>query len=157
MWKLKTSLLFVVLAAVCLPQSATELASPEIRRVGNRLSCKCGACGNTVGTCQMLQCHYTHPARQRIAELQKAGMNDDQIVDTFVKERGLVALAVPPAEGFNLVGWVMPYTVAGLGLLGILFYLKRFRRRQELQPIAVQPVVDERYRKRIEQEMSELD
>ncbi|HYP12630.1 MAG TPA: cytochrome c-type biogenesis protein CcmH [Bryobacteraceae bacterium] len=157
MRKFKSSLLVFALAAVCLPQTATQLVTPEIRRVGDRLACKCGACNNTVGTCQMLQCHYTHPARERIAEMQKQGLNDDQIVNSFVKERGLVALAVPPSEGFHLLGWIMPFIAIGFGLIAVWAFLRRNRRKPDLVEIPPDPQRDERYRKRIEQEFSELD
>ena len=56
----------------------------------------------------MLGCHYCSPARERIASMQKRAISDETIIDTFVKEIGMVALAVPPAEGFNLLAWVMP-------------------------------------------------
>lgn len=162
MKQFKSSVLILALASICLPQTASQLVTPEIRRVGDRLACKCGACNNTVGTCQMLQCHYTHPARERIAEMQKTGLNDDQIVDTFVKERGLAALAAPPAEGFHLLGWTMPFVAIGLGLMAIWAYIKRFRPRPAMvhsgaqTPTSERAPIDEKYRRRVE-ELDELD
>ena len=156
MWKLKSSILLLILAAVCLPQTGTDLVTPEIRRVGDRLACKCGVCNNTVATCQMLQCHYTYPAREKIGEMQKAGMGDQQIVDAFVKERGIVALAAPPMHGFNILGWVMPFVVLGIGLGAITVWMKRFRKPKAIAA-EVDPQAYERYRKRIEQEATELD
>jgi len=156
MRKLKSSALLLIVAAVCLPQSGTDLVTPEIRRVGDKLACKCGVCNNTVATCQMLQCHYSHPAREKIAEMQKAGMGDQQIVDAFVKERGIVALAVPPLEGFHLLGWVMPFIVIAIGLGGIALWMKRFRKPKPAIAV-VEPQAFERYRKRIEQETADLE
>ena len=69
MQKFKNSFLLLVLAAVCLPQTATQLVTPEIRRVGDKLACRCGVCNNTVATCQMLECHYSLPARQKFSTL----------------------------------------------------------------------------------------
>src|SRR6476620_311943 len=102
-------LLILALAAVCLPQTSTQLVTPEIKRVGDKLACKCGACNNTVATCSMLECHYSLPAREKIGEMQKSGAGDQTIVDVFVKEGGLSALASPPTQGFSLLGWVMPF------------------------------------------------
>ena len=59
----------MLVTAICLAQSASELQTPEIRRVGDKLACLCGACKNTVATCQMLHCHYAYPARQKIARM----------------------------------------------------------------------------------------
>jgi cytochrome c-type biogenesis protein CcmH len=156
MSKWKSSILLLVVSAACLPQSGTGLVTPEIRRVGDKLACKCGACNNTVATCQMLECHYSHPAREKIGEMQKAGMGDQQIVDAFVKEQGIVALATPPMQGFHLLAWTMPFVAIGIGLAAIAFWMKRFRRpRPALQP--AEAVLDEKYQKRIEREMEELD
>jgi cytochrome c-type biogenesis protein CcmH len=149
--------LLFVLVGVCLPQTASQLVTPEIRRVGDKLACKCGACNNTVGNCPMIGCHYSSPARERIASMQKAGMSDQSIVDTFVKEMGLVALAVPPAEGFNLMAWVMPFVAIGLGLAAIFVYWKRFRRPAAVASSTSEPVIDEKYRQRIEAETADLD
>jgi cytochrome c-type biogenesis protein CcmH len=146
----------LILAGLCLPQTGTQYVTPEIRRVGDKLACKCGSCNNTVGTCQMLQCHYTSPAREKIATMQKAGMSDQAIVDAFVKEMGIAALAVPPAEGFHLLGWVMPFIAIGLGLVLIYAYVKRFRKPAPAAATA-EPEIDEAYRKRIEKELADLD
>src|SRR5215218_9132115 len=116
--KSKSRLLLVLaLASICLSQTATKLVTPEIRRVGDKLACKCGACNNTVATCQMLECHYSLPARERIGQMQKAGMDDKTIVDAFVKEGGLAALAAPPTDGFNLLAWVMPFIAISFGVV----------------------------------------
>ncbi len=64
----------------------------------------------------MLHCHYSSPAREKIAGMLAAGMSDDQIVDSFVKGAGPQALTVPPAEGFNILAWVMPFAAIALGL-----------------------------------------
>jgi cytochrome c-type biogenesis protein CcmH/NrfF len=151
-------LLFFVVG-ISLPQTASQLVTPEIRRVGDKLACKCGACNNTVATCQMIGCGYATPARERIAALQKQGLSDQSIIDTYVKEMGIVALAVPPAEGFHLLGWIMPFVAIGLGLCAIAIYWKRFRKPALAgnATAPAEPEIDEKYRKRIEAEMADLD
>jgi cytochrome c-type biogenesis protein CcmH/NrfF len=83
------------------------------------------------------------------------GMADDAIVAVFVKEQGLSALAAPPAEGFNLLGWVMPFIALAGGLGVIWLYIKRFRKPVEAVAPPLEPAVDQRYRERIEKELSE--
>jgi cytochrome c-type biogenesis protein CcmH len=150
-------LLFVV-AGLSIPQTSTTYLTPDIKRVGDKLACKCGSCNNTVATCQMLACHYTGPAREKIAAMQKEGASDQAVIDNFIKEVGIAALASPPAEGFNLLGWVMPFAALLLGLIPIFVYMKRFRRQpapgSDSPPV---PVIDEKYRKKIEADMAELD
>jgi cytochrome c-type biogenesis protein CcmH/NrfF len=157
MLKLRTSILFTILAGLCISQTSTQLLTPEIRRVGDRLACKCGACNNTVATCQMLECHYTHPARQKIATLQSGGMSDDKIVDTFVQESGLSALAAPPTEGFHLLGYLMPFLAIGLGLAAIGLYFRHFQKTATAAGPALSPQIDERYRQKIEKDMADLE
>src|SRR5262245_12125150 len=106
-WRISVFILGVT--ALCVAQSPVQLVTGEIRRVGDRLGCLCGSCKNTVATCQMLECHYSLPARQKIAQLLGSGMTDDSIVASFVKERGVQALAVPPVQGFSSLAWVMPF------------------------------------------------
>jgi cytochrome c-type biogenesis protein CcmH len=150
------AVLLFVLAGSGRAQSASQLVTPDIRRVGDKLACKCGSCTNTVATCQMLGCGYSTPAREKIAAAQKAGQSDQAIIDGFVKEMGIVALAVPPASGFNLLAWTMPFIGIVLGLGAIFLYWKRFHSRTPAAAVAA-PEIDENYRKRIEAEMADLD
>ncbi len=156
MRQLKSSLLVFVAAALCLAQSEADLVTPQIRRVGDKLACLCTSCKNTVATCQMLRCGYTHPARQKIAALQLAGKGDQEIIDGFVKERGLRALAVPPAEGFNRLAWIMPFATIGFGLFGIWLYIKRFRKPIPA-PVVQGPDPLGRFREEIEKDLAKLD
>jgi cytochrome c-type biogenesis protein CcmH len=158
MRKFRNSLLILMLAAVCLPQTATQLVTPEIRRVGDKLACKCGVCNNTVATCQMLECHYSLPARQKIAALQKQGQSDETIIAGFVKENGIAALSSPPAEGFNLLGYLMPIVGVLVGLGAIFLFLKNSR--QKAVPADFPQLDSEmltRYRERIDKDMAKLD
>ncbi|MBC7924203.1 MAG: cytochrome c-type biogenesis protein CcmH [Bryobacteraceae bacterium] len=150
-----TIALLFLLAGLSIPQtSTTTYVTPEIRRVGDKLACKCGSCNNTVATCQMLQCHYSSPAREKIAAALKAGSDDQSIVDGFVKEVGLAALAAPPASGFSLLSYLMPFAAILLGLAAILVYWKRFRKPASAPAPAE---ISDRYRREIEAEMAERE
>ena len=116
MFRLRNSALALLLAGYCLGQSSSQYVTPEIRRVGSKLACLCGACKNTVATCQMLECHYSLPARQRIAKMQKEGSTDPVIIDEFVKREGKKALAEPPNEGFGIMALATPVLAIGAGL-----------------------------------------
>ena len=157
MRKFRNSFLLLVLAAVCLPQTATQLVTPEIRRVGDKLACKCGVCNNTVATCQMLECHYSLPARQKIAEAQKKGESDETIIAGFVKEGGISALSSPPNEGFNSLGYLMPVFGVVAGLLAIFLFMKRARKPVAAPVPELDPEMLSRYRDRIDKEMAKLD
>jgi cytochrome c-type biogenesis protein CcmH/NrfF len=151
----RTSLAIIFVTSLCIAQSPTAFLTADVRRAGDKLACLCGACKNTVGTCQMLGCHYAAPAREKIAELQKAGMNDDQVAAFFVKREGLKAFAVPPAEGFNAMSWLMPPIAILLGLMGIAWWIKRSRR-----PVLVNELPDgsmDRVRAELDKEMAKFE
>lgn len=152
-WKTSLAILFV--ASLCVAQSPTQFLTADVRRAGEKLACLCGACKNTVGTCQMLGCHYAAPAREKIAEMQKAGMNDETVAGFFVKREGLKAWAVPPAEGFNAMSWVMPPLALVLGLVGIAWWIKRSRR-----PVLANELPDgsmDRVRAELDKEMAKFE
>ena len=152
-WKTSLAILFVT--SLCIAQSPTALLTPEVRRAGEKLACLCGACKNTVGTCPMLGCHYAAPAREKIAEMQKAGMNDDQAATFFVKREGLRALSVPPAEGFNRLTWLMPPIAIILGLFGIAWWIKRSRKPVLIEELPAGSA--ERVRDELDKEMAKFD
>jgi cytochrome c-type biogenesis protein CcmH/NrfF len=153
---LRTRLLLVLVAGLCLAQSSSDLLTPAIRRVGDKLACLCGACKNTVATCQMLGCHYSSPARERIAKLQAEGMADGAIIDDFVKREGKRALATPPTEGFFLLGWIMPFAAIALGLMVIYFFIKRYQ-KPATTAVAVDQGALSRYHDQIEKDLAKLE
>jgi cytochrome c-type biogenesis protein CcmH/NrfF len=104
----------------------------------------------------MLGCHYAQPARQQIASLQAEGKTEQQVIDQFVKEKGLKALAVPPARGFYLLAWVAPYVAVGGGLLLIAWFVRRLL-RQSAQVASVNDELLQRYREQMEKDLAKLD
>lgn len=134
------------------------MLDPNVRRVGEKLACLCGGCKNSVGSCPMLGCHYATPKREQIRKALLEGKTDQQIVDAAVKEEGLQALVTPPAEGFNLLAWVMPFVMIGLGLLAIGFFIKHMNAKRVAAgaPELHSEELD-RYHDQIEKETSKLE
>jgi cytochrome c-type biogenesis protein CcmH len=128
-----------------------------MRRVGSKLACLCGGCKNTVADCQMLECHYSKPARERIAELQAAGRSDAEIIDEFIQKNGKQALAVPPAEGFNLLAWVMPFVAIAAGLCMIWLFIQRFRKPLAASHALADTATLSHYQAQIERDLKKLD
>lgn len=157
MRRLKTSLLVLALAALCLAQSTTPLANPRVRRLGDQLMCLCG-CGATVTSCNMLGCQHSKPAREKLLAMVNAGASDSAILDSFVKESGLEILAKPPAQGFNLLGYLVPFAGIAFGLAFVWWFIKRFRK-----PVAMAagPELDDAafagYRAQIDRDLEKLD
>jgi cytochrome c-type biogenesis protein CcmH len=154
---LRSSLLVLALAAASLPQGGSPLENPRVRRLGDQLACLCG-CGSTITSCNMLQCHFAEPARERLLAMVNAGDSDAAIFDAFVQQYGKRILLQPPAEGFNLLGWIMPFVAIALGLAMVWWLIQRFRK-----PLAVaggpdlDPAALARYQERIEKDLEKLD
>lgn len=157
MRRLRVSLLLAVLGGLALAQTGQDFVTPEIKRAGQKLACLCKSCKNTVADCPMLECHYAKPAREEIARQQTAGVGDEAIVASFVKREGTQALAVPPAEGFNALAWIMPFAVIGIGLLAIYGFIRKFSKPAPAEVAEVDPAVLNRYHDQIEKDLAKLE
>lgn len=152
-----SSFLLLVIAAVTLAQTASNQQSLAYR-IGDKLACLCGACNNTVATCAMLECHFSKPAKERIARELAAGRTEDEIIAGFKRDYGLQVLASPPAEGFHLLGYVMPFIAIALGLMAVWMFIKRFRKAPAAASgRAADAETMARYREQIEKDTSKLD
>ena len=154
MQRLRNSLLVFVVAAAALAQTASEKPNVDVRRVGQRLQCQCG-CKDSVATCSMLECHFSKPAKERIAQMQSVGMSDDQIVQAFVRDYGAAIYLSPP----NAFGWIVPYACVGLGLGVILLFIRKYKAKPITDLGVVEPEDPElaKYQEQIEQDTKNLD
>jgi cytochrome c-type biogenesis protein CcmH len=152
----KSSLLFVLLAALSLAQTGNPLSNPRVRQIGLNMKCYCG-CPYTVTDCDMTNCHYATPARQKIATMVNAGRTDQEIWNEFVKEHGREALLTPPTEGFFAVGWIMPFAAIAMGLGVIWWLIQKFRRPLAKPAGDVAPEALDAYRAQIEKDLAKLE
>ncbi|HVX65154.1 MAG TPA: cytochrome c-type biogenesis protein CcmH [Bryobacteraceae bacterium] len=147
----------MIAALLTMGQGDNPLLNVRVRQLGEQLGCQCG-CGASVTSCNMLQCHFALPARQKLLKMVEAGESDQAILASFVRENGPRILLKPPAEGFNLVGWLMPFAALVAGLAFLWWVIKRFRK--PLAPAggpALDDSVLERYRERIDKDTENLD
>jgi cytochrome c-type biogenesis protein CcmH/NrfF len=156
------------MSAVLLTGSV-PLENPRVRSIGELLSCQCG-CGSSVTSCNMMNCHSSGPLRDRLLKMVEAGVSDEQILATFENEYGKIILRKPPAQGFYLISWVMPFVGLGGGLAVVWFVLQRILARRPAAAAGgasadlsvdagAEPDSPElaRYRERIEKELSDMD
>lgn len=143
----------LLVAGLCLAQTASMMTNKDVRRAGMKLACLCSRCKNSVGDCQMLGCGYAGAARERIAQMQAAGASDEEIAAKFVEKEGIRALAVPPAEGFHLAAWLMPFAAILAGLYAIYAYVRHYRR----PAVVPQPKVAAKYADLAEKDLAKLE
>lgn len=155
MRRFKSSLLIALVAIAALAQTASEKPSVDVRRVGARLACQCG-CKDSVATCSMLECHFSKPAKERIAKMQLEGNSDQAILDAFVKEFGQKVLLDIPSP----FGWIVPYVLLGAGLVVIWVFLRKIRKPKPLTDLGAVELDDPelaKYRDQIEKDLAKLD
>jgi cytochrome c-type biogenesis protein CcmH/NrfF len=155
MYRLKSSILGLLIVAVALAQTASEKPSVDVRRVGARLKCQCG-CPDSVATCSMLECHFGKPAKEKIAKMQAEGRSDQDIVQSFIREVGAVVYLAPP----NALGWIVPYLAVGAGTLVIFAFVRKYRKPKpitEIGEIEIDNPELAKYKDQIEKDLANLE
>ena len=86
--------------------------------VERSLKCQC-SCGLDVHSCQFqMQCAYSPGWSARIRAELEAGRDVEAVQAGFVADFGTQVLMAPPAEGFNLVGYLLPaFAIVTAGML----------------------------------------
>ena len=156
-WNLRLGAALAAVLALSFVSSSfaqDALTAPVVMRVGKRLACRCGGCRNSVATCPMIHCEFGDPMRRRILKLAQEGLTDDQIVNTIVREDGIVALASPPGSGWGLFTWVMPGVALLIGFFVYSAYVRRHRTTPEKITPSDQAVLD-RFSSQIQHELGE--
>lgn len=146
----------LVLLAVALSAQTVTTGDPmhaRVRDIGERLKCQC-PCPYKVGSCNMLHCESKEEIEGQITTYLKAGLSEDVIFEKLKAKYGTQVLNAPPAQGFNLVGWIMPFAALALGLLVIRYVLARWRKPRPA-PAAAAPVG--RFHDEIEKELADLE
>lgn len=117
---------------------ATPSMTPDERDALERgLSCPC-PCTLDVFTCRTsMPCGFSPNMHQDVVRLVDGGYTGDEIMAAFVGAYGEKVLMAPTREGFNLVGWTMPFLVIGGGGVALLAMLRRWRARSAEAPVAV--------------------
>jgi cytochrome c-type biogenesis protein CcmH/NrfF len=152
--------LSIALAILCLTafsacaQTAAQIESEEVKRVGAHLACNCG-CKSTVA-CEMPGgCQTCKRLRTQIAQMQNAGKSDQAIIDEMVKENGpQIYLAEPGA-----IGWLTPFLAVAFGLGVIYWFVRRNLKTTALAAggVPVDAQVLDRYHERIEKDLEKLE
>jgi len=86
----------------------------------------CVACHESLAVAQSPE---AFSERQYIRDLIAQGETAAEIKRNMVAQYGQAVLAVPPAQGFNLIVYVLPPVLVALGIIGLVITVPRWRRR----------------------------
>ena len=135
---------------------------PGVIAIERKLRCSCG-CTLDVYTCRTTDfaCTYSPAMHKQVLSQVKQGATAEEVVRWFVSqpEFGEKVLMAPPAQGFNLAGYLMPgVAVASVGIALIVFLS---RRREHVAAAAAAPVVppplDEAARQRLQRALDDVE
>ncbi len=154
-WGLTLPVVPVVMTLALACGSAAGASKADVDLVGEQLVCYCGCSGLTVKACT---CGTADGIREKINGQLDSGLAPDEVVAVWVEERGEQVLAVPTREGFNLVGWFLPFVVTLLGLAAAAITVVRWQKKAAAQPQEAEADdVDMEYLSRVDQDVEKLN
>lgn len=137
--------------------SAANDSDAQFKRISQKLVCQCG-CNYLLSDCPHLECPSAIPMRKQIRAYLAQGMSEQAVIEAMVKEHGMVVLAAPPAKGFNLAAWVMPFVALALGFFIVRRVLLRMRARAQTRSEAAAPDASlQAYEERLAEEIRALE
>ena len=136
--------------------STGDAMQHRLNTIGEKLKCQCG-CPYTLGSCNMLNCEFRTPANAQIRSDLEAGLSEPAILAKLQQQYGTHILAYPPARGFNLVGWVMPFAALLLGLFLVRYIVLHWRKPAVAASAPAAAPIPERFRERIDKELADLE
>jgi cytochrome c-type biogenesis protein CcmH len=110
-----STLFLPLLVAGCLLLHAQAVDEDLVHEIADNLRCP---------TCQGLSVNdseagFSVQMRNKVREMLMAGQGREEIEDYFVARYGEWILRTPPAQGFNLLIWILP----ALGLAGGFWFV----------------------------------
>ena len=146
----------VGLAALAFPATLGAVEWEDVLRVTDNIVCTCGCPTTVVSACS---CGRAGEMNREVRAKLEAGESDEEIYDFYIAQFGAQVLAAPRAEGFNLLGWILPFVVLGLGAGVVVAAYRRLRGEDgQVSPGShAELTVDPRVRERIQRELADLD
>lgn len=115
----------LVLTMAC----AVTLAASSFDKLGHELVCQCG-CGQILLECNHVGCPVSGPMIKELQQQMATGLSDAGVLNWFTGKYGPVVLAAPIRGGFDRVAWIVPFATLALGILLVVFLLKRWNGRR---------------------------
>lgn len=118
------------------PNAKPSMSAADRDALEHRIKCQCG-CTLDVYTCRTTDFSCTvSPAMHRdVVALVEGGYSAQEIIDAFVNVYGEQALMAPTSQGFNLLGWTMPFLAFVGGAIAVAVLVKRWGSRPQ-RPVA---------------------
>ncbi len=97
-------------------------------RMGMEIGCVCGTCPyRPILTCG---CGFADQMLGDLHEAVDSGLDDEQIMATFIAKYGPAVRIKPDTSGFDLVAWLAPMVFLLVGGVAVAAVLSRWQRQQ---------------------------
>jgi cytochrome c-type biogenesis protein CcmH len=93
--------------------------------------------------------------RRDIRVMLAAGKSEQEILDFYVAKYGERILTTPPARGFNLLVYIMPWVMALAGIAAVALVLRRWLAPRPAASAA--PATDRCYMDRVDRELRDFE
>jgi cytochrome c-type biogenesis protein CcmH len=114
--------------AVFLLSGAGDPAT-RFTELGHQLMCICGACGDTILSCNHIGCAYSDSMRNELMAQVTRGDSDSLVQQAFVQKYGPTVLAAPTTTGFNRTAWIVPFVMLFLGISIAVLVVRAWKNR----------------------------
>ena len=113
------------------PNARPLLTAAERDALEHRIKCQCG-CTLDVYTCRTtdFSCQVSPSMHRDVVALVDGGYSAQEIIDAFTNTYGEQVLMAPKAEGFNLLGWTLPFLALAGAVVGVAVLIRRWGSRQ---------------------------
>ena len=112
------------------PGARPSMSADERDALERTIHCQCG-CTLDIFTCRTtdFSCQVSPAMHRDVISLVQGGYDANEIVAAFVDTYGERVLMAPTRSGFNLVGWLMPFTALAAGAGTVAVLVRRWSRR----------------------------
>ncbi len=96
-----------------------------VDKMVDHLMCTCG-CPHLIGQCGD-ECGVAPQLIHEISDLVSQGKTEEEVYSEFEAKYGLAVLAVPKAEGFNMLLWILPFLGILVGVVVVFVVVSRLK------------------------------
>ena len=114
---------FLLLGSLTWAQVPSQKAMVD--KMVDHLMCTCG-CPHLIGQCGD-ECGVAPQLIHEISDLVSQGKTEEEVYSEFEAKYGLAVLAVPKAEGFNMLLWILPFLGILVGVVVVFVVVSRLK------------------------------
>jgi cytochrome c-type biogenesis protein CcmH len=146
------ALLAALVALALVPAAATAAAAVSLPDIEDEVMCT--QCGTPLN---ISDAPVADRQRELIQTLIDQGRSKQEIKAALEAEYGPRVLAVPSQGGFDEAAWLVPLVIGLLGLGGVAYAARRWRRQRSEAPAVTGPPLDPGDARRLDAELAAFD